>query len=67
MIFFVKRFSRRICSVVSDVPDEVKANMEIIGVASAFDVIPLALEHTPQKTADAFIPQHAHSGAAAAQ
>ena len=48
-------------------PDEVKANMEIIGVASAFDVIPLALEHTPQKTADAFIPQHAHSGAAAAQ
>ena len=52
---------------LSDVPDEVKANMEIIGVASAFDVIPLALEHTPQKTADAFIPQHAHSGAAAAQ
>ena len=52
---------------LSDVPDEVKANMEIIGVASAFDVIPLALEHTPQKTADAFIPQHAHSGVAAAQ
>ncbi len=52
---------------LSDVPNEVKANMEIIGVASAFDVIPLALEHTPQKTADAFIPQHAHSGAAAAQ
>ena len=41
---------------LSDVPDEVKANMEIIGVASAFDVIPLALEHTPQKAADAFIP-----------
>ena len=31
---------------LSDVPDEVKANMEIIGVASAFDVIPLALEYT---------------------
>ena len=47
--------------------DLMKANMEIIGVASAFDVIPLALEHRPQKAANAFIPQHAHTGAAAAQ
>ena len=52
---------------LSDVPDEVKSNMEIIGVASAFDVISLALEHRPQKAANAFIPQHAHTGAAAAQ
>ena len=34
-----------------DVPDEVKANMEIIGVSSAMEVVGLALERIPQKKA----------------